>query len=109
MPLISFGGRLMKNNMNELCNLENKYGLALFRMGLTHLVDIGVRHLTEDNVKEAINQIVAKDKEDKAGGVNSFMTAEFQCEILRCAAELAKFGVWDLFKYIKKHVVLSDD
>ena len=30
--------------MNAIAGLENKYGSVLFRMGLTHLVDVGVRH-----------------------------------------------------------------
>jgi hypothetical protein len=88
--------------------MENKYGLALFRMGLTHLVDVGIRHLTDESVNEAIKQIKARDEADKANGVVNIMTAEFQCEIVRCAASLAKFSIWELFAYIKNHVVITD-
>jgi hypothetical protein len=92
----------------EISAIENKYGLALFRMGLTHLVDVGLRHLTDENVNEAISQITKNDQENKANGRITVMTAEFQCEIVRCAASLAKFDVWELFAYIKNHVAISD-
>jgi len=35
----------MSSKTQEIRAIENKYGLALFRMGLTHLVDVGIRHL----------------------------------------------------------------
>ena len=98
----------MPNKTQEINAIENKYGLALFRMGLTHLVDVGVRHLTDENVEENIKRIMANGEVEKANGVVNVMTAEFQCAILRCAAELAKFSVWDLFAYVKKHVAISN-
>lgn len=94
-------------SLKEIRALEDKYGLVLFRMGLTHLVDVGVRHMTDENVEESIRQIMAESETNKANGVTSVMTPEFQCGILRCAAELAEFGIGDLFAYIKKYVVVA--
>ena len=98
----------MSSKTQEIRAIENKYGLALFRMGLTHLADVGIRHLDDENVNEAIEQITANEKADKVNGVVSIMTPEFQCEIVRCAASLAKFDIWELFAYIKDHVAISD-
>jgi hypothetical protein len=50
---------------------------------------------------------MAKGEEDQANGIVTVMTAEFQCEIIRCAAELANFNIWELFAYIKNHVAIS--
>ena len=97
----------MPSKTQEISAIENKYGLALFRMGLTHLVDVGIRHLTSENVEENIRRIKVRGEADRANGVVTVMTAEFQCEILRCAAELARFSIWELFAYIKKHVAIS--
>lgn len=97
----------MKEDLKEIRNIENKYGLVLFRMGLSHLVDVGHRNLTDENVEESVQQIMAQGEEDKANGKIPVMTPEFQCEILRCAAELAQFSIWTLFAYIKKHVEVS--
>lgn len=99
----------MASKIKEIKNLENKYGLVLFRMGLTHLMDVGIRNLNDDNVEESIQRIIAQGEADKANGIVPIMTPEFQCEILRCASELAKFNIWDLFMYIKKHVIISND
>ena len=93
--------------LKEITAIENKYGLMLFRMGLTHLVDVGVRHLDDETVEESIKQIIAKGEEDKANGVIVVMTPEFQCDIIRCAAELAKVSIWDLFLYIKEFVTIG--
>jgi len=94
--------------MKEIRDIENKYGLVLFRMGLSHLVDVGHQNLTDENVEAGIEQIMAKEEDDKANGKISVMTPEFQCDIVRCAAELTKFSVWTLFAYIKKYVTVGD-
>lgn len=97
----------MKERMNEIRNIENKYGLMLFGMGLCHLVDTGHKHFTDSYVEEGIRQIMAEGEKDAANGVHQIMTPEFQCEILRCAADLAKFSIWTLFAYIKNHMEVS--
>lgn len=98
----------MRDNIRAIKNLEDKYGLMMFRMALTHLVDVGARNMTDENVEEAFKQIRAKDEEVRVNGGFPIMTAEFQCGLVRCAAELAKCSVWDLFYYIKEYVTVSD-
>ena len=98
----------MQSKTHEINAIENKYGLVLFRMGLTHLADVGHRNLTDDDVEESIRQIIANDKADKANGVVVVMTPEFQSGIVRCAAELAKFSIWELFAYIKTNVGITN-
>ena len=95
----------MKEKLNEIRRIEDKYGLVLFRMGLTHLADVGHSNLTDsDVITENIKLIIAKGEEDKASGKIPIMTPAYQCDILRCAAELATFSIWTLFAYIKRHV-----
>ena len=98
-----------KKDIQFITNIENKYGLVLFRMGLSHLVDMGHRNLTDENVEESIRQIMAQGEEDKTNGKIPIMTPEFLCEVLRCAAELSKFGIWTLFAYINEHVVVGTE
>ena len=98
-----------KNDIQAIQAIENKYGLTLFRMGITHLADAGHRNLGEAEVNEGIEQIMAQAEIDKAKGKTSVMTPEFQCGILRCAAELSKFSIWTLFEYIKEHVVIGTE
>ena len=94
----------MKEKLNEIQNIENKYGLVLFRMGLSHLVDTGHRNISDGDIEAGIQQIMAKGEEDTANGKIPVMTPEFQCEILRCATELTRYSIWALFAYIKKYV-----
>ena len=94
-------------DVQAIKDIENKYGLIQFRMGLTHLLDVGHRNFGDDEVAECVKQIMAQGEVDKASGKMPIMTPEFQCEIVRCAAELAKFSPWTLFAYIKKHLIIN--
>ena len=94
--------------MNEIRKIEDKYGLFLFRIALSHLIDVGHRNLDSANVAESMVQIMAQGEADKANGSMQIMSPEFLCEVLCCAAELARFSPWTLLKYIKKHVHISD-
>ena len=95
--------------MNEIRAIEDKYGLMLFRMGLTHLVEMGVRSLSdEDEVERCIKAIMAQGAENKENGIQPILSPEYQCEILCCAAELAQYTIWTLFRYIKEHVIVDN-
>ena len=95
----------MSRDLNEIKDIENKYGLILFRMGLTHLIDAGHRNLDDESAAECIRQILEKAENDTEH--RSIMTPDFQCNVVRCAAELAKFAIWDLIAYIKKYVTVN--
>jgi phosphoserine aminotransferase len=97
-----------KENMRKIRNIEDEYGLLVFRGGLTQLVDVGVRNLNEKSVEEDVKKIMTQGKLDEANGKASFIAPEIQCEILRCAAELSKFSIWTLFRYIKEYVVVDN-
>ena len=94
----------LSKKLNEIRAIENKYGLVIFRMGLTHLIEIGTRHFTEESLAECLQQIETEAETDKAENRIPIMTPEFKCEIVRCAAELAKFSIWTVIAYIKKYV-----
>ena len=94
-------------DMQKIKNIENKYGTMMFGMSLSHLVDVGHRNLTDENVEESIQKIMAQGEKDKCNGKMPIMTPEFLCEVLRCAAELSQFSIWTLFAYIKKHMAVG--
>lgn len=71
----------------------------MFRMAISHLMDVGIRHLTEENVEETCKEIMKKD-DSKA-----FMTNEFSCNLVRMAYELAQIPHTDLLVYIQREVV----
>ena len=96
-----------KTDIRKIKDIEDRYGLMLFRMALSHLVDIGHRNLTDEHVEESISEIMAQADADEAGGKPAVINPQFQCEIVRCSAELAMFSIWTLFMYIKKYVEVS--
>jgi len=73
-------------------------------MGITHLIDVGKRHFTDENVSGWIALIKEQAIKDKEKGAYRLMNADFECEIVRCAAELSKLGIWDLLRYLTKYV-----
>jgi hypothetical protein len=75
------------------CNDE-----MLFRMAISHLMDVGIRHLTEENIRECCEEIM---KEDDS---RSFMTNQFKCELVKTAGKLAQIDHIHLLYYISKEV-----
>lgn len=71
----------------------------LFRMAISHLMDVGIRHLTEENITTACAEIM---KEDDS---HSFMTNAYKCELLKTAGELAKLNHIHVLTYISREVV----
>lgn len=80
-------------------SVRNKCGEIMFRMAISHLMDVGIRHLTEENVEETCKEIMQHD-DSKA-----FMTNEFSCNLVRMAYELAQVPHTDLLVYIQREVV----
>jgi len=97
----------MKDHITEIREIENRYGSILFCMAISHLADVGVRNLTDEYIKDSVKQILAEHEESKINSGSPIITAEFQCSIIYCAVELAKFSIWDLFYYIKEYVHIS--
>ena len=79
--------------------VRNWYGEFVFRGSISHLMDVGIRHLTKENVEETCKQIM---QEDDTG---HFMTNEFKCEIVKAAYDLAQVPHTDLLVYIQREMV----
>lgn len=77
-------------------HIRNEYGEIVFRMGLSHMMDVGMRHLTDENVAATIADI------ERCDGSHSFMTNNFQIEIVECAQKLAQFEVPYLLVYVQR-------
>ena len=71
----------------------------MFRMAISHLMDVGIRHLTEENILETCNNIAKRD-DGKA-----FMTNDYMCDLIRMSGEIAKVPHTDLLVYIQREVV----
>jgi len=70
----------------------------LFRMAVSHLMDVGIRHLTEENIAATCAEIM---KEDDS---HSFMTNTYKCELIKTAGELAKLDHIHVLTYISREV-----
>ena len=71
----------------------------MFRMAISHLMDVGIRHLTEENILRTCSNIVKRD-DSKA-----FMTNAFMCDLFAMAGDIAKVPHTDLLVYIQREVV----
>lgn len=82
----------------KIDEIRNDVGEPMFRMAISHLMDVGIRNLDEENVRLACNEI---NKEDDS---RSFMTNRFKCYIVETAAKLAQISHVDLLVYIQREV-----
>lgn len=78
--------------------IRNRVGEPMFRMGISHLMDVGIRHLDKDLVEETCEKIMQEDDS------RAFMTNEFKCELIRTAYELAQISHVDLLAYISREM-----
>jgi hypothetical protein len=84
-------------NKNKIEVIRSK-DEAMFRMAISHLMDVGIRHLTEENIKSTCEEIMKQDDS------HSFMTNQYQCDLVIMAGELAKIPHIDLIVYISREV-----
>jgi len=94
----------MTDKTNEIQAVENKYGVFLFRTGLTQLFDIGMRNMTAEYAQAAIEQIERESAEAEEQGNHVVMSPDFKKNIIHCARDLTAFSIWELLSYVKKHV-----
>lgn len=73
----------------------------LFRMAISHLIDVGTRHLTEEMVEQTCKEIMTEDD------THSFMTNEYKCELVRTAAKIAEVGIINMLVYVTRNVKYS--
>jgi hypothetical protein len=71
---------------------------VMFRMAISHLMDVGVRHLTEENIQSTCKGIAKRD-DSKA-----FMTNDYMCDLVIMAGEVAKVPHIDLLVYIQREI-----
>lgn len=82
----------------KIDEIRNDVGEPLFRMSISHLMDVGARNLDEAGVRLTCNAI---NKEDDT---HSCMTNRFKCHIVKTAAKLAQISQVDLLVYIQREV-----
>ena len=85
----------------KIDEIRNDVGEPMFRMAISHLIDVGIRNLDEAGVRLTCNAI---NKEDDS---HSYMTNDFKCEIVKTAAKLAQISHIDLLVYIQREVVYN--
>ena len=70
----------------------------MFRMAITHLMDVGTRHLTEENILRTCSSINKRD-DSKA-----FMTNEYMMDLVVMAGDIAQVPHTDILVYIQREV-----
>ena len=70
----------------------------MFRMAISHLMDVGIRHLTEENIAETCYEIRTRDDS------KMFMTNEYMCSLIMMAGDIAKVPHIDILVYIQREV-----
>ena len=83
-----------EKKLNEI----RKRDEMIFRMAISHLMDVGIRHLDEENIERTCKAIQEEDDS------KSFMTNNFKCDLVRTAGELAKIEHIHLLVYIQREV-----
>ena len=81
-----------------LDDIRARHDEVVFRMAISHLVDVGIRHLDKESCTKACKEIMSQDDS------HALMTNDFMCEIVWLAHELSKVSHIDLLIYIQRYV-----
>lgn len=87
-----------RESKKKIDKIRDDYGELAFRAGISHLMDVGIRHLTNELVEKTCAGIMKQDD------TNRIMTNDFECDIVRVAYELAQIPHIDLLVYIQREV-----
>lgn len=80
----------------------DKYGESVFRMGISHLMDVGAQHLDNETVEKACDFLT------KITPQNSMMAGVFASNIIKCAAELSKCNIAEVLAFTQTHVIFTE-
>ena len=92
--------KTIEQNINSI---RRNYGEIIFRMAISHLMDVGMRNLAPELVNEAKDEIMKKDDS------RMFVTNGLLCDVVECAGELAKIDTTYLLVYIGRNVEYDVD
>ena len=70
----------------------------MFRMAISHMMDVGIRHLTEENIIETCKGIEKRDDS------HAFMTNDYMCGLIIMAGEIAKIPHTELLVYVQREM-----
>ena len=80
-------------------NYLRSKNMTMFQMAVSHLMDVGIRHLTPESIETTCAAIMQEDDR------NHFMSNKFQCALIRMAGDLAQINHIHLLVYISRNVV----
>lgn len=92
--------KTIEKNINSI---RREYGEMIFRMSISHLMDVGMRNLTPELVNKTKDEIMKQDDG------KMFVTNELLCNVVECAGELAKIDATYLLVYIGRNVAYDVD
>jgi len=86
------------NESHKALNTLSFHNHIMFRMAISHLMDVGIRHLTPELIEETCKEIMQEDDSKR------IMTNEFQCDLVRMAGQIAKVDHIHTLAYISRNV-----
>jgi len=95
----------VKRVMNEIRNIEWKYGYEVFMLGFIHMTEVGTIQYTEEFVKEQLYLLENTDV-GKLPGIFLFLHPDKFIGMLKCGYELSRFNphlILHYFKFIHEH------
>lgn len=87
----------------EIDRIREEFGEPIFRMAISHLMDVGIRHLGELETQTSIDIIMASDD------TNNILPNHVLCNVVRAAHQLAKVDHVDLLIYNQTEVEYGMD
>ena len=95
--------------LKEIQKIREQYQEPFFRMALYHLLGKGTEHFDDETVAAAKAAVREQDAILTGQGKIPIMTPAFQEGLIDCAAELAKFNITDILRFVKHYLYFDGD
>ena len=82
-----------QKSKSEIDRIRQEFGEPIFRMAISHLMDVGIRHLGELETQTSIDIIMAGDD------TNNILPNKVLCDVVKAAHQLSKVDHIDILIY----------
>lgn len=91
-----------EESFKKLDNMLEAQGYVWTRMAFTHLVDVGFRHFTAENIEETVKTIRERKQDENSVPI---LSPESEVVLVQTAAVFAQMNIWDVLEWARWKII----
>lgn len=91
-----------EESFKKLDNMLEVHGYIWMRMAFVHLLDVGFRHFTKENIDETVKLIKERKRDEDSVPI---LTPDAEISLITTAAEFTQMHVWDVLEWARWRLI----